>query len=133
MIRLIVSIIFFIILAVFIAFNAKYTTTVSLYGYVLEEVSTVAVLIVSMALGVLYSFSLYLSSYLAKRRSRKIKKVKNRTQKRAEELKDREKEMESTRAQTGQQPDTEEHNGNADSKSRSKPGPLKRLFGGSRS
>lgn len=137
MVRLIVSIVFFIILAVFIAFNAKYTTTISLYGHVLEEVSAVTVVIVSMAVGVLYSFALYLSNFIAKWRADRIKKAKQLNKQKAEELKDRKKALEAsqdTEADAQKQvsaPDDMPEILPANRAAAPKPGVLKRLFGGS--
>ena len=60
MTRLVFSIIFLVVLAVFIAFNAQYTTDINLFGYRLEAVPTVAVVLLTLVAGVVYSFGLYL-------------------------------------------------------------------------
>ena len=93
MTRLIISIVFFLVLAVFIALNAPFTTSVNLFGYRMDEVSIVAVIIVTMAVGVLYSFTLYFSNYLAKSRTERLKRKKEKNKLRAEELKTQETEL----------------------------------------
>ncbi len=87
MVRLIISIVFFLILAVFIALNAQHTTDINFFGYQLEDISVVAVIIITMAVGVLYSFGLYLSSYLARKKQRKIKREKDIRKHAAEQAK----------------------------------------------
>lgn len=57
----------------------------------MEEVATVAVLIIAMALGVIYSFTLYLISYFTKSRARRLKTQKGETKSKERELKKREK------------------------------------------
>ncbi len=88
MIRLIISIVFFLILAVFIALNAQNTTDINFFGYQLEGISVVSVIIITMAVGILYSFVLYITSYLTKSRQQKIKREKDRNKKQAEQLKE---------------------------------------------
>lgn len=93
MTRLIVSIIFFIILAVFTALNGGYSTALNLFGYKLESISIVAVIIGSMALGVIYSFALYLSNFLGRQKASKLKKNRDVTKAKELELKDRERDI----------------------------------------
>ena len=93
MIRLIFSIIFLIILAVFIVFNAAYTTEVNLFGYKMESVPTVAVVLLTLVVGVLYSFCLYLTSYFSKKQSYKLKNRKQKNEAKAKELESKEKEL----------------------------------------
>ena len=76
MTRLIVSIVFFIILAVFTAMNVGFTTSINLFGYKIAEVSVVAVSISAMAVGILYSFALYLSNFLARSKATKVKRAR---------------------------------------------------------
>ena len=93
-IRLVFSIVFFIILAIFIAINAKFTTSLNIFGYQVEEVATVAVVVITMALGVVYSFTLYLISYFVKSRAKKIKTQKGETKQKERSLNEREKSLE---------------------------------------
>jgi hypothetical protein len=92
-IRLIFSIVFFVILAIFIAINAKFTTSLNIFGYQVEEVATVAVVVITMALGVVYSFTLYLINYFVKSRAKKIKTQKGETKKKERSLNEREKSL----------------------------------------
>ena len=51
MVRLILNIVLFIILAVFVVINLPYKTSVNLFSWVIEEVSVVAVVLMSFVLG----------------------------------------------------------------------------------
>jgi uncharacterized integral membrane protein len=93
MVRLVFSILLFIVLAVFIALNAQYTTTINFFSYIIEEVSVAAVVIITMAIGVIYSFPLYLSNYLARHRAERLKSQKMKNRAKADELAAREKEL----------------------------------------
>jgi uncharacterized integral membrane protein len=97
MVRLIFSIIFLIILAVFIAFNATYSTGVNLFGYKMESVPTVAVVLLTLVVGVLYSFGLYVTSYFSKKQSSKAKTKKQKNAAKAKELEYQEKELKTAR------------------------------------
>jgi len=96
MVRLILNILLFIILAVFIAHNAQHMTTVDLFGYQIESVSIAAVVTIAMAVGIIYSFALYISNYLVKQRAHRAKELKAKNKEKAEELADRAKELERT-------------------------------------
>ena len=65
MIRLIFNVIFLIVIAIFIAWNIPYATTINLFGRVLEEVSIIVVIILSLVAGVLYSLIFYLISHVS--------------------------------------------------------------------
>ncbi len=97
MVRLVFSIIFLIILAVFIVFNATYTTEVNLFGYKMESVPVVAVVLLTLVVGVLYSFGLYLTSYFSKKQSTKLKTRKQKNDAKAKELESQEKELKTAR------------------------------------
>ena len=98
MVRLVFSIVFLIILAVFIAFNAQFSTDVNLFGYKLEAVPTVAVVLLTLVTGVLYSFGLYLIAYFSKRRSQKEKNKKRKNEEKEKALKTQEKEIRNAKA-----------------------------------
>ena len=98
MVRLIFSIVFLIILAVFIAFNARFTTDMSLFGHELTAVPTVAVVLLALVAGVLYSFGLYLLTYFAKRRAVKVKELKRQNAEKERALKTKEQELESVKS-----------------------------------
>ena len=97
MIRLIISILLFIILAVFVALNAQHTTTVDVFGYQLEQVSVAAVVTISLAVGVVYSFVLYLVNYLSKSRAVRLKNQKQRNKQKAAELAEKARELENSK------------------------------------
>ena len=90
MVRLVFSIIFLIILAVFIAFNAQYNTSINLFGYKMETVPVVAVVLLTLVTGVVYSFGLYVITFFSKRSSNKEKNLKRKNQEKAKELKEQE-------------------------------------------
>ena len=104
MVRLVFSIILFIILAVFVALNAQYTTTVNFFTHVVEHVSVAAVVTIALAVGVVYSFMLYVSNYFAKARSERLKQEKQKNKKRADELQQQAKEIEHRPAQQASPP-----------------------------
>ena len=97
MVRLVFSIIFLIILAVFIAFNAQYTTELSLFGYKMEAVPTVAVVLLTLVVGVVYSFGLYLITFFSKRRTVKEKNRKRTNEEKEKALKVQEQELKTAR------------------------------------
>lgn len=74
MIRLVFHIILLAVVAVFVALNVPYTTTIDLFGYLIEDVSTVAVVLVSLIAGVVYSFIYYVLNLLRKTGVRRAKK-----------------------------------------------------------
>ena len=108
MIRLIVSILLFIILAVFVALNAQYTTTVDLFGYEFKQVSVAAVVTVTLAVGVLYSFTLYVSNFLSKSRAERLKNQKRKNKEKATELAEKEKGIQEVSAPVIEAPDATE-------------------------
>jgi len=91
MIRLILSIFMLLVLTVFIIMNVTYSTSINLFGYKLENISTIAVVLVSIATGIVYSFFYYILSFLAKNRKVKMKSQDKESKKKAKELKTREK------------------------------------------
>lgn len=91
MIRLIINIITLIILAIFIALNVSYETSINLFGFKYENISTVAVIIISLVSGVLYSFFYYLLTYISKSEKLKIRNKHKQTKLKEKELKDKEK------------------------------------------
>ncbi len=112
MIRLILSIIMLLVLTVFITMNVSYTTSINLFGYMIKEISTVAVILISIAAGVVYSFFYYLLTYLAKSRREKIKSQDKKSKAKAKELKDKEKNIQKKideEVKKALPKDTEEH------------------------
>jgi len=92
MVRIIVSVILLVLLAVLVSMNLGYTTSVNLLGIrVIENVSVVAVSALSFAFGIIYSFFIYIGSYMHRKAKREIE-TKNRS------MKEREKNVESREA-----------------------------------
>jgi uncharacterized integral membrane protein len=68
MVRIIVTAVLVVLLAVLVAFNLRFTTSVSIYGALFEEVPVMVIALLSFALGVTYSLVLYTERYLSRRR-----------------------------------------------------------------
>ena len=94
MVRLILNIVILIVLAVFVALNMPFKTGLNLFGWRLEEVSVVAVNLVSLVVGVLYSFGFYIVNYMTRVRRSRLKEKSRVTQKKEKELKAKEKDLE---------------------------------------
>jgi TRAP-type C4-dicarboxylate transport system permease small subunit len=93
MVRLILNIVLLVILVVFVALNMQYRTAVNIFGLALEEVSVVAVVLVSLAVGIVYSFITYLLNYFSRLRRERLKKNRELTKQKEQELKERERSM----------------------------------------
>jgi len=93
MIRLIVNILILVILAIFISMNVQYTTSINFFGHKFTDISTIAVIIISLAAGVIYSFVYYFMSFLAKTRKNQLKSKDKKTKEKAKELKSKEKKL----------------------------------------
>lgn len=72
MVRIIVSATLIVLLAVLVAFNIRYTTSVSIYGAEFTGVPVLVVALLSFALGVMYSVFLYVSRYVGRTRRKGI-------------------------------------------------------------
>lgn len=104
--RLILSVVMLALLAVVVAYNASSETAIALPGVQLENVSVVALALLSFVFGVVYSFLLYLFARLDRRRKERLKKMdrkladkKGVLEDREDELKDREGELKSREKQ----------------------------------
>lgn len=92
MVRIIVSVILLVLLAVLVSLNIGYTTSVSLLGArIIDNVSVVAVSALSFAFGIVYSLFLYLGGYLHRKAKRELA-TKGRN------MKEREKQLDSREA-----------------------------------
>jgi len=91
MIRLIINIATLIVLAIFIAINVSYETSINLFGFKYDNISTVAVIIVSLVSGVLYSFVYYLLTYISKSEKLKMRNKGKQAKLKEKELKTKEK------------------------------------------
>ncbi|MDA3940973.1 MAG: lipopolysaccharide assembly protein LapA domain-containing protein [Spirochaetia bacterium] len=96
MIRLIINIVTLIVLAVFIAMNVSYETSINLFGFKYDNISTVAVIIISLVSGVLYSFLYYLLTYISKSKKLKIRNKSKQAKLKEKELKTKEKNIHKT-------------------------------------
>ena len=96
MIRLILNILMLVLLAVFIALNVSFETSINLFGFRYDNISTVAVIIISLVTGVLYSFVYYLLTYISKSEKSKIKNKHKQTKQKEKELKTKEKNIDKT-------------------------------------
>src|SRR5512133_2629484 len=79
MIRIIVSVVLLVLLAALVSMNLAYTTSVDLLGIsLLENVSVVAVSLLSFAFGIVYSLFIYFGIYRHSKAKRKLAdKVRN--------------------------------------------------------
>lgn len=91
MIRLIINIATLIVLAIFIAMNVSYETSINLFGFKYDNISTVAVIIISLVSGVLYSFIYYLLTYISKSEKLKTRTLHKQSRLKEKELKNKEK------------------------------------------
>ena len=91
MIRLIINIVTLVVLAVFIAMNVSYETSINLFGFKYDNISTVAVIIISLVSGVLYSFFYYLLTFISKSEKMKIRNKNKQAKLKEKELKNKEK------------------------------------------
>lgn len=93
MFRLIIHIILLAVVVVFVALNVPYTTSVNLFTYMFEDVSTVAVVLVSFIVGIIYSFLIYLQNYFYKSGKKRQKERRDQTKIKEKELKTKEKKV----------------------------------------
>jgi uncharacterized integral membrane protein len=68
MVRIIVSMLLLVVLAVLVSFNLGFTTSLSLFGARFDQVPVMAVALLSFALGVLFSLFLYVGRFLHTRK-----------------------------------------------------------------
>ena len=66
MLQLIISIFFLIILAVLMALNLRHNTTFNLFGWLLQDIPVMIVVMFSFVLGVVQAFIFYLVYYFGK-------------------------------------------------------------------
>jgi uncharacterized integral membrane protein len=90
MARAIVSAVLLVLLAVLVAFNVRFTTSFSLFGARFDDVPTMALALVSFAVGVVYSFFLYVSRFLQRRKRQGLAKKDKALTRRERELAARE-------------------------------------------
>jgi len=93
MFRIIIHIILLAVVVVFVALNVPYTTSVNLFTYMFEDVSTVAVVLVSFIVGIIYSFLIYLQNYFYQSGKKRQKERRDQTKIKEKELKTKEKKI----------------------------------------
>jgi len=90
MVRVIMSATLIVLLAVLVAFNLRYTTSISVYGAEFTGVPVMVVALLSFALGVVYSVVLYVGRYLGRARRKGIEERHQQVTKREQEVAARE-------------------------------------------
>lgn len=66
-IRLVISLVLLIVLAVLIVLNLEYATTFNFFGSKLDNIPVIVIALLSFVLGVVYSFLYYFINLLAKK------------------------------------------------------------------
>jgi uncharacterized integral membrane protein len=93
MVRIILSIIFIVIIVLFVSFNVRNTTSIGMFGRSFDEVSVVSVALISFVIGILYSFIFYVASYFSKIRKGRLKAHEQQTKIKGKEIKEKEKQL----------------------------------------
>ena len=129
MAQAVVSAILLVLLAVLVAFNVRFTTSLSLFGARFDEVPTMAVALVSFALGVVYSLFLSVSRFLRRKKQQGLER-------KDKALAQRERELAARESPAPQTPDSPPEigpssaGGTADRAPREAPAPKRRGFFG---
>jgi uncharacterized integral membrane protein len=96
MVRIIVSAVLLVLLAVLVSLNIGYTASVNLFGaHIFNTVSIVAIAALSFAFGIVYSFFIYIGSYLRRKAKRELAS-------KGQNMKVREKQLDSREADSEQ-------------------------------
>ena len=103
MVRIIVSMLLLIVLAVLVSFNLGFTTSVSLFGARFDQVPVMAVALLSFATGVLYSLFLYIGRFLHTRKKESLARRDKEVSERERKLAERESEAGRTAEAAAQQ------------------------------
>ena len=104
MIRIIVTVVLVVLVAVLVAMNLNSAADVNLFGAQFEKVPVVAVAALSFALGIVYSLFIYFTRYL-RRRAKNTIATKNRTlSEREKSLAEKEAGAEARPGQAGEDP-----------------------------
>ena len=123
MVRIIVSMLLLVVLAVLVSFNLGFTTSVSLFGARFDQVPVMAVALLSFATGVLYSLFLYIGRFLHSRKREHLAR-------RDKEISERERKLAERESEAGQAATTaaQEEAAHAALESSEKSGPAKRTW-----
>lgn len=87
MLKLVIHILLLAVVVAFVALNVSYSTSINLFGYMFEEVSTVAVVLVAFIVGIIYSFFYYVLNFFYKSGRKKDKERRKKTKDMEKELK----------------------------------------------
>jgi uncharacterized integral membrane protein len=88
-VRVVISAVLIVVLAILVSFNLTFTSSFSLFGLRVEGVPTMAIALLSFAAGVVYSLFLYLARFLHERRVRDIQSRNQDLTRREKDLADR--------------------------------------------
>lgn len=95
MLKLVIHILLLAVVVAFVALNVSYSTSVNLFGYMFEEVSTVAVVLVAFIVGIIYSFFYYVLNFFYKSGRKKDKERRKKARDMEKELKVKAEQIES--------------------------------------
>jgi uncharacterized integral membrane protein len=90
MVRIIVSVVFLVLLAVFVSLNLEFKASVNLFGARFDNVSVVAVAALSFALGIVYSLIIYVGRFFKRRAVKELATRKKSLTEREKQLASRE-------------------------------------------
>src|SRR6056297_891009 len=128
MIRLVIHIILLAIVVAFVALNVGYTTSINLFGYMFEDISTVAVTLVAFIVGIIYSFFYYVLNYFYKSGKQKARKRNKEAKDKAKELKEKEAELKSSDSASKELPSPADRTHSADNPSQATDSKSKKGF-----
>ncbi len=86
MTRIFVTAVLIVLLTILVAFNLRFTASVSLYGIQMTDVPVMAVALVSFALGLVYSLVVYLGRYLHRQSQQRLEQRSKEVARREQEL-----------------------------------------------
>src|SRR6056297_1536067 len=103
MIRLVIHIVLLAVVVAFVALNVPYSTSINLFGYMFEDISTVAVVLVAFIVGIIYSFFYYILNFFYKSGRKKDREHRRKAKDMEKELKDKERQLKSKNLDTVEQ------------------------------
>ena len=95
MVRIVISVLLLVVLAVLVSFNLGFTTSVNLFGTRFDQVPVMAVALLSFAAGVVFSFVLYIGRFLHTRKKENLARRHKEVGERERKLAERESEADS--------------------------------------
>ncbi len=103
MIKLVIHILLLAVVVAFVALNVPYATSINLFGYMFEDISTVAVVLVAFIVGIIYSFFYYILNFFYKSGRKKDKEQRRKAKDMEKKLKDKERQLKSKKSETVEQ------------------------------